>query len=180
MKTCGGSSPCSAADVAHALSVARPHAWGHKVLSYNQEIHMRIFEWNETHAVHVPEVDDEHRQLFRLCDDLQRAMMAGAASSEVQSIVDDLVIHTAKHFSHEEREMRAAGYSLYAWHHRQHHTARFSIRVLERRIRRGDRDAAIELLDFLYGWLNDHIRLADRMLGAYLRNHQRELSARAS
>jgi hemerythrin len=76
--------------------------------------------------------------------------------------------------------MRAAGYSLYAWHHRQHHTARFSIRVLERRIRRGDRDAAIELLDFLYGWLNDHIRLADRMLGAYLRNHQRELSARAS
>src|ERR1022692_3069940 len=72
-------------------------------------------------------------------------MMAGAASSEVQSIVDDLVIHTAKHFSHEEREMRAAGYSLYAWHHRQHHTARFSIRVLERRIRRGDRAAGLSL-----------------------------------
>jgi hemerythrin len=138
---------------------------------------MRIFEWNEAHAVHVPEVDEEHQQLFRLCDDLQRAMMVGAASSEVQSIVDDLVIHTAQHLSHEEREMRAAGYPLYAWHRRQHHTARSRIRVLERRMRRGDRDAALELLDFLSGWLNDHIRLADRMLGAYLRNHQRELSA---
>jgi hemerythrin len=93
--------------------------------------------------------------------------------------VDDLVIHAAHHFSHEEREMRAAGYSLYPWHHRQHHTARFKIRVLERRIRRGDRDAALELLDFLSGWLNDHIRLADRMFGAYLRNHQRELAAHA-
>jgi hemerythrin len=141
---------------------------------------MRLFEWNEQHAVHVPEVDDEHQQLFRLCDDLQRAMMAGAATKEVQSVVDDLVIHTAHHFSHEEREMRAAGYSLYAWHRRQHLAARTGIRALERRIRRGDRDAALELLDFLYRWLNDHIRLADRMFGAYLRNHQRELAARAS
>jgi hemerythrin len=137
---------------------------------------MRIFEWNESHAVHVPEVDGEHQQLFRLCDDLQRAMIAGAPSPDVQSIVDDLVIHAAHHFSHEEREMRASGYSLYAWHHRQHHTARFKIRVLERRIRRGDRDAVLELLDFLSAWLSDHIRLADRMFGAYLRNHQRELA----
>jgi len=141
---------------------------------------MRIFEWDESHAVYVPAVDEEHRQLFRLCDELQRAMMAGAPSSDVQSIVDHLVIHTAQHFSHEEREMRAAGYPHYAWHHRQHHTARFRIKVLERRIRRGDRDAALELLDFLSGWLNDHVRLADRMLGAYLRNRQREFAAQAS
>lgn len=140
---------------------------------------MRIFEWDEQHAVHVPAVDDEHRQIFRLCDDLQRAMMAGAPTSGVLSIVDDLVIHTAQHFSHEEREMRAAGYSLYAWHRSQHQTARARARLLERRIRRGDRDAAIELLNFLSGWLSDHIRLADRMFGAYLRNHQRKLSARA-
>jgi hemerythrin len=139
-----------------------------------------MFEWSESYAVHVPEVDAEHQQIFRLCDDLQRAMMAGAPSSDVQSIVDGVVIHTAKHFSHEEREMRAAGYSLYAWHRRQHYTARSRVRLLERRIRRGDRDAAIELLNFLSGWLNDHVRLADRMLGAYLRNRQRELAVRAS
>jgi hemerythrin len=140
---------------------------------------MRIFEWSEAHAVYIPEVDEEHQQIFRLCDDLQRAMIAGAATPEVLSIVDDLVIHAAQHFSHEEREMREAGYSLYAWHRRQHHAARTRIRLLERRVRRGDRDAAIELLEFLSGWLSDHVRLADRMLGAYLRNHQRELSARA-
>jgi hypothetical protein len=58
-------------------------------------------------------------RIFRLCDDLQRAMLAGAATAEVQSIVDGLVIHTAQHFSHEEREMRAARlFPLYAWHRR--------------------------------------------------------------
>lgn len=140
---------------------------------------MRIFEWSESHAVHVPEVDDEHQQLFRLCADLQSAMMAGVPSQEVQSIVDQLAMHVAAHLSHEERQMRAAGYPLYAWHQRQHHTARSRLTALERRARRGDRDAALELLEFLSGWLNDHIRLADRMLGAYLRNHDRELAARS-
>jgi len=139
-----------------------------------------MFEWNDAHAVHVPEFDDEHRLIFRLCDDLQRAMIAGVATTEMQSIVEDLVIHTSHHLSHEEREMRASGYPLYAWHRRQHHTARSRIKILERRIRRGDRDAAIELLNFLSAWLTDHIRLADRMLGAFLRNHQRELSVHAS
>lgn len=141
---------------------------------------MRIFEWNESHAVHVPDVDDEHQQLFRLCNDLQRALLDGSATGEVQSMVAELVIHTAHHFSHEQREMRAAGYSLYEWHRRQHHAALTKVRAMERRIRRGDRDAAIELLNYLPAWLNDHVRLADRMLGAHLRNRQRELTARAS
>jgi hemerythrin-like metal-binding protein len=147
------------------------------LILYNKDIRMRIFDWTAAHAVHVPEVDEEHRQIFRLCDDLERAMMAGAPASGVQAIVDDLVIHTAKHLAHEEHEMRAAGYPLYAWHHRQHHTARIRIKALNRRIRRGDREAVLDLLEFLSSWLSNHIRLADRMLGAYLRNCQRAASA---
>lgn len=131
------------------------------------------------HAVHVPEVDAEHQELFRLCDDLRRALMEEAAAGKLQWIVDELVLHAAEHFSHEERQMRVAGYEHYAWHQRQHHTARAKVMTLERRIRRGDREAAGELLEYLAGWLNNHIRLADRMLGAYLRNRQRQaLSSR--
>jgi len=141
---------------------------------------MRIFQWSQAHAVHVTEVDDEHRHLFDLCADLQNTLMAGAPLPDVQRIVDDLVFHAAEHFSHEERQMREAGYSLYGWHQRRHHAARSKLILLDRRVRRGDREAALEILDFLGGWLADHIRLADRMLGAYLRNRQRELAARAS
>jgi hemerythrin len=139
-----------------------------------------MIEWSASHAVHLPALDDEHQQLFRLCADLQQAIVDGADDARVQSIVADLVIHTAHHFSHEEREMRGAAYALYSWHRSQHQTARARLRAMERRVRRGDGDAAIELLNFIPAWLNDHIRLADRMFGAYLRNHQREISARAS
>jgi hemerythrin len=138
---------------------------------------VRFTNLTADHTVHVPAVDEEHQQIFRLCGDLRRAAAAGAPTTALQSIVDDLVIHTSRHLSHEEREMRTAGYPLYAWHHRQHQTVRSRVSPLSRRIRRGDRGAATELLDFLSGWLHNHIRLADRMWGAYLRNHQRAASA---
>ncbi len=141
---------------------------------------MRIVEWTESHAVHVPAVDDEHQELFRICEELRLAITAGCPMDEVQPIVDRLVVHVGHHFTHEEREMRVSAYSHYAWHRRQHQTARANVRRLTKRLQGGDRDAAIELVDYLSIWLNDHVRLADRMLGAYLRNHQREHSARAS
>jgi hemerythrin len=141
---------------------------------------MPKFEWSEHHAVHVPDVDGEHQMLFQLCADLECAVTDGASAGQIQSILDELIAHTAEHFSHEERQMRVSGYSHYAWHQRQHHTARAKVTQFDRRIRRGDREATRELVAFLQGWLNDHIGIADRMLGAYLRNRQRERAARAS
>jgi hypothetical protein len=40
---------------------------------------------------------------------------------------------------------------------------------------RGDPQAGFELVDYLSSWLRDHTRLADRMMGAFLRNRQRGL-----
>jgi len=139
---------------------------------------MPEFEWTRQNVVDVPDVDEEHQALFRLCADLQNAVKAGAPAAQVHSILDDLIAHTAEHFSHEERQMRTTGYSHYAWHQRQHHTARSKVTAFERRVRRGDLDAAREMLDFLHGWLKEHIGIADRMLAAHLRNHQRQLQVR--
>jgi hemerythrin len=37
----------------------------------------------------------------------------------------------------------------------------------------GDRQAGVALIEFLSRWLKDHTALADRMLGAHLRNQDR-------
>ncbi|MGA2135570.1 MAG: bacteriohemerythrin [Bryobacteraceae bacterium] len=141
---------------------------------------MPKFQWKERYAVHVAAVDDEHQMLFQLCASLESALTAGVSAGRVRSLTEDLIRHAAEHFSHEEREMRAAGYAHYAWHRRRHKTALRKVSELRARIRRGDREAADELLRFLQGWLNDHIGIADRMLGAFLRNQQRAREAQAS
>ena len=141
---------------------------------------MRKFKWTDAHAVHIPDIDSEHQALFQLCADLQCAITRDAPASQVAEIFQELAGHIVGHFSHEEGQMRAARYSLYQWHRRQHQAARSRVTLLGRRIRRGERDAALELLEFLSGWLHDHIRLPDRMLAAYLRNRQRALIALAA
>jgi hemerythrin len=141
---------------------------------------MPKFEWTEQHRVFVPEIDDEHQMIFKLCRNLQRAMAGGPPAAEVYSLVSELAVQSLEHFWHEERQMRAEGYTFYVWHKQQHHTASSKMKFLAGRVRRGDSDAVRELLSFLHGWLEDHIRLTDRMLGAFLRNRRRELEARVS
>jgi hemerythrin len=141
---------------------------------------MLNFDWTEAQAVYVPQVDDEHKALFKLCGDLHRALRDGRSATVSQSILRHLVTHAEEHFTHEEREMRTTGYSHYAWHRRQHRAARVRLRALEQRVQDNETETALELVGFLGGWLNDHIRLADRMLGAYLRNQQRARAAQAS
>jgi hemerythrin len=141
---------------------------------------MPKFEWTEQHSVCFPEIDEEHQMIFKLCRNLQRALAGRCPIAQVHSLVGELAVHSLEHFWHEEHQMRATGYSFYTWHKQQHRTARSRMHVLEGRIRDGDRGAARELLTFMQYWLNDHIRLTDRMLGAHLRNHLRELTAKAS
>ncbi|HVN05396.1 MAG TPA: bacteriohemerythrin [Bryobacteraceae bacterium] len=139
---------------------------------------MRKVQWNTSHAVHVPEVDNEHQALFRLCNELQSVLGSGARARQINSTLNELSDHMADHLGHEEREMRASGYSLYAWHRRQHRALQARCAPLEKCVRNGDRAGALESLESLCRLLDEHIRLADRMLGAHLRNHQRELAAR--
>src|SRR5689334_10588106 len=128
---------------------------------------------NVQRAVDVPEIDEEHAALFRLCSELESAFKDAAPAREVESLVANLKTRSQEHFAHEEREMRSGGYAHYGWHRRQHQAARAKLKLLERGARSGDREAARDAAVSLNRWLHDHIAVADRMLGAFLRNRRR-------
>jgi hemerythrin len=69
--------------------------------------------------------------------------------------------------------MRAARYASLRWHRQAHNSARKRVGEFVLRIEQGDSKAGLELVAYLTSWLNDHTRLADRMMGAFLRNQQR-------
>ena len=141
---------------------------------------MPLFKWSDSHAVYLPEIDAEHRSLFLIAAELQKALMARTTPEKFRAILRNLLAHTEEHFRHEERLMRAVHYPSYEWHKRQHDTVRREAKAMVRRIAAGDGDAPSLLLEFLAGWLQDHLSLTDRMLASYVRNHQREHSKIAS
>ena len=139
---------------------------------------MRPFKWSTAKAVYLPEIDAEHRELFQLAEQLHCATIDGSAPQAVDTLLDGLVEHVVAHFEHEERMMQDSDYPSRDWHIRQHQTAARKTTALVEMVRQGDPRASLELLEFLHGWLRDHIGVADKMLGSYLRNHRR--LARAS
>jgi hemerythrin len=132
---------------------------------------MRLFKWGHEDAVFVPELDAEHRNLFHLGADLQKAIEGGAPAERIGEALQGLLAAALDHFAHEERLMKSTRYPSLAWHKGQHDTVRKRAKALARRFAEGDRGAAQELLEFMSHWLKDHCSLSDRMMASYLRNY---------
>ena len=138
-----------------------------------EAITSRLFKWSATHAVYMPEIDAEHKDILRAAGEMHAAIGRGADPSELQSMLTGLLTHIHEHFGHEERLMKETAYSSYAWHKRQHQAALSKAAALESQIHEGDTEAALALLHFLSAWLKDHTSVADRMMAAHVRNAQR-------
>ena len=141
---------------------------------------MSQFRWSIAHSVFLPEIDAEHRLLYRIADELDKALAAGADAARLKPIVANLLESAEQHFRHEERLMRAMHYTALDWHKGQHDAARRRSKTMARRIEGGDSDAAGELLAFFAVWLRDHMAVPDRMMGAHLRNFLRLNTSLAS
>ena len=141
---------------------------------------MSLFKWSSAHSVYLPEIDAEHRAIYRLGDELHKAVLAGADPARLQPIAANLLETAEQHFRHEERLMRAIHYTAFAWHKGQHDAVRKRSRALAKRIAGGDSAAIGELIEFLSEWLRGHMAVADRMMGARLRNYLRFNTSLAS
>ena len=141
---------------------------------------MRLFKWSKMHAVFIPEIDAEHKNIFRLADELHQAVVGGAPAGQARDLLRELIAKSEAHFAREERLMRATQYPGSAWHKKRHDTVRKRVKEFAPRIEGGDGQAAIALLEFLSGWLHDHVRLADCMMAAHVRNYERDQAALAS
>jgi hemerythrin len=134
---------------------------------------MRNFKWNGLYAVYVPEIDTEHKELFKLGAELHRALAGGADQAKVESLLHDVLEHISVHFAHEEGMMEETAYPSRGWHLKQHGTAGKRAAAVVRHIHKGETAQALEALEFLYSWLRDHTAVADKMMGSYLRNRRR-------
>lgn len=124
-----------------------------------------------SHSVFVPDLDDEHKEIFEAVAEVQSA----PAGSDLRAVMAHLTDCIVEHFAHEERLMRAARYSSLRWHKHLHDSARRQVLQFVERIQQGDGDAIPLLTEYLSSWLSSHTRIADRMMGAFLRNQSRAM-----
>ena len=113
-------------------------------------------------------VDKEHKELFRIIGEVNDLVKDEYKADKYDGIVDllnQLKEYTEYHFKDEEEHMKAVGYAGLAIQQLQHEA--FVERLAEvnlEAVDEGQQEYLEELLEFLTGWLINHIMKMDKKI----------------
>jgi hemerythrin len=129
---------------------------------------MALIDWNhERYTVKVKKFDDQHQELVRLINELHAAMKAGHGRDGLAKLLGALAEYTKVHFSVEEALMASYGYPKLETHRLEHVAFNKRVADFQRQFAAGEAAMTIDVLEFLRGWLIDHILKADREYGPF-------------
>ncbi|PVZ63004.1 hemerythrin [Pelagibaculum spongiae] len=116
-----------------------------------------LVEWTEQLSVGIEEIDEQHKILVGLLNDLHRSIVEHHGSEQAMQTLDKLVEYTRIHFAVEESLMRILGYPDYEEHKEHHEMLITEIGRLQQKLRDDHKSITFELLHFLKTWLTKHI-----------------------
>lgn len=124
-----------------------------------------FIQWNTKYEVGIPKIDDQHKHLVELCNELHESIVTDnplAQKKQLVATLKECVDYVGTHFKDEEMLMQAAGFEDFDAHKAKHEV--FTKQVLEtaQNFNAQDRLAAIKFVKFLYEWLISHISYEDK------------------
>jgi hemerythrin len=127
-------------------------------------------EWTENLSVGILQLDNDHKKLIDLLNQIFVASYAGVGDEYARSITSELIKYTKVHFDREEEILVKHGYPACSSHKEEHKKLVASLVELEGRISKEAIDGiSVELNSFLRGWLIDHILTHDLQYAAFIR-----------
>lgn len=66
--------------------------------------------WKDEYALGISVVDAQHKQLFRISDELDKQLTTGIRAEEIDTILTRMGEYAARHFSMEEKYMAESNY----------------------------------------------------------------------
>jgi hemerythrin len=137
-----------------------------------------FFEWNSSYSIDVTEVDQQHRRLIELINQLHDAMTRNRGLGTVPATIDEfdtmaavlgeLIDYASYHFSTEEGYMREYAYPEYAAHRAAHRHFVDRVCAFREDLDGGKPVCSAEITEFLRDWWVSHILRVDKKLGAFL------------
>ena len=131
----------------------------------------RFVAWREDLSVGIGSIDDDHKKLLTLINNLETAVHYPTGEAFERQALRELVDYTKYHFEREEAMMRETGYADYEPHKRQHEAMIAKVGGFMDAYEK-DREGTIEeLTEFLKDWLLKHIAGTDQKYSGHLQSH---------
>lgn len=124
--------------------------------------------WDESLSVGIATIDEHHRYLFDLTNDLIDVVANRLGVRELGRVLTALGQYASIHFSAEERMMEHHGYERLAVQREQHQLFLLRMQEFNQELHENPLVAQHEILLFLKNWLVVHIRDEDSQLSALI------------
>lgn len=131
---------------------------------------MNEFVWENQYLLGNETVDQQHRELFRLANQL-------VASKDTQALAENIMLlyqHVREHFHAEEAFMKQHGYPEYQHHVQTHNLMLEKLLEFSRGISQQKRQE-LDVQGFMRDWIN-HIVDEDAAINAYFKIHKDQKS----
>jgi hemerythrin len=129
---------------------------------------MAVFAWSEKYSVNIREIDDQHKKLIGMVNQLHNAMRQGQGKQALDKVLKDLIQYTRTHFAAEERIMKANGYPEYDVHKEKHDKMTDKVANIYRDYQDGKASMTLDVMKFLENWVDKHIMSTDKQYMPYL------------
>jgi hemerythrin len=123
-------------------------------------------EWISAYSVGIPEIDEQHKQLFECIDRLENAKDERQRELAVYFVMDELTDYARIHFAVEEIVMRLFDYPGLKAHAAEHRDFELRLKALGKV--ELNHDVHAEAGSFLRGWLTQHIMISDKRYAEFI------------
>ncbi len=128
----------------------------------------QYFEWKDSYSVGIESIDNQHKKLINLINQLQTAVDYSTGELFEREALDELVEYTVTHFHYEEEMMEEHQYPEFEAHRAKHDEMVGRVnRLLEEYP--GNPDAVMaKAVGYLKNWLIKHINGTDKEYSEFL------------
>jgi hemerythrin len=129
---------------------------------------MSLFAWSDKYSLHIGQIDEQHKKLVGMLNELFDAMKAGKGNDVLDNVLSQLIAYTKSHFATEERLMKAHGYPDHQAHKAEHDELTKQVVEFQQRFQARSTGLSMELMAFLKNWLINHIQGSDKHYAPFL------------
>ena len=134
--------------------------------------------WKDSLLVGVPEIDDQHRKLVGMVDNLMEACKVGKGRDAIEETLGFAVSYAQEHFKDEEQLQSKHSYPGLGKHKQIHRQFVADISVLVKDFQKNGPTIAItsKLNKTLIDWLINHISNEDKKVGEHIKKEGNKAS----
>ncbi len=120
-----------------------------------------LMPWGDRLKIGITSVDDQHKELVAMVNELHKAMKVRMGAREAGQILERLADYTVYHFKFEEDLFEEHGYPEQDAHKKIHKDLVAKVVEFKQEFEEGKAALSMELMEFLTDWLRDHIMKTD-------------------